>query len=154
MFQERLNPELAAVEAALASLVPKASGVDRDRLMFLAGQAAARPRRGAWLWPCATAASLLLAAALGITIVVHGGPRTLERIVYVPVQPQAASEWSATVAFDRSPEPMRADYLRLRRTVLDRGVEAISESPAAAPRDGRPSPKTGNRQLLEQLLHG
>ena len=38
MSEKRINEELAAVEAALASLKPAASGVDRDRVMFLAGR--------------------------------------------------------------------------------------------------------------------
>jgi hypothetical protein len=42
MSQERLNDELAAIEAALCSLTPAATGCDRDRLMFLAGRASAK----------------------------------------------------------------------------------------------------------------
>jgi hypothetical protein len=42
MSEERLSSELAALEATLAGLAPAPSGIDRDRLMFLAGQAAGR----------------------------------------------------------------------------------------------------------------
>jgi hypothetical protein len=41
MSEERLNDELAAIEAALASLAPAKSGIERDSLMFLAGKASA-----------------------------------------------------------------------------------------------------------------
>jgi hypothetical protein len=42
MSQERLSDELAAIEAALCSLTPAASGIERERLMFLAGRASAK----------------------------------------------------------------------------------------------------------------
>ena len=41
MSENRINDELAAIEAALGNLTPAASGVGRDRLMFLAGRASA-----------------------------------------------------------------------------------------------------------------
>ena len=47
MSQEPLNPDLAGVEAALAGLRPAPSALDRDRLMFLAGQAAGLRRASA-----------------------------------------------------------------------------------------------------------
>ena len=40
-LKKRLNEELAAIEAALGSLTPAASSIQRDRLMFLAGRASA-----------------------------------------------------------------------------------------------------------------
>ena len=39
MCEKRLSGELAAIEAALCSLTPAPSGIQRDRLMFLAGEA-------------------------------------------------------------------------------------------------------------------
>jgi hypothetical protein len=60
--REPLAPELKAVEAALASLAPTpASTAERDRLMFAAGRAAARPRSA---WPQVVGAIGLVAAAL------------------------------------------------------------------------------------------
>ena len=70
MSEKRINEELSAVEAALASLKPAPSGVDRDRVMFLAGRMSAvtnaplhQKQKTPWLWPCVTAVSLLLAIA-------------------------------------------------------------------------------------------
>jgi hypothetical protein len=67
MSGKRISEDLAAIEAALASLNPTACGVDRDRMMYLAGRAAAGRSSAAaghasasWLWPCATAAMALL----------------------------------------------------------------------------------------------
>jgi len=79
--EQKLNPELEAIERQLARLTPAAPRVDRDRLMYEAGIAAAAQPRGLgyiaepsglgarrWLWPAATAlmtaASLLLATML------------------------------------------------------------------------------------------
>ena len=41
MSEERLSGDLAAIEAALCSLTPTPSGIQRDRLMFLAGKVSA-----------------------------------------------------------------------------------------------------------------
>lgn len=80
------NAELTSIEQSLAGIAPREPRVDRDRLMFLAGQASGQgsefrvqgsgatveaPRwRKAWLWPATTAAlgatSLALAIALGV----------------------------------------------------------------------------------------
>jgi hypothetical protein len=93
MPEKPVNAELAAIEAALSSLTPAASAIQRDRLLFLAGQAAARrtlpaPHRRftAWLWPCATAVSLLVAATFGTLWAAGGKPKTVERIVYVQAE--------------------------------------------------------------------
>ena len=40
MSEKRVKPDLEAIQSALSSLRPTESGVDRDRLMYLAGQAA------------------------------------------------------------------------------------------------------------------
>jgi hypothetical protein len=145
MSEKRLNDELAAIEAALCSLQPVPSNVQRDRLMFLAGRASAdrlplhgRPRLPAWLWPCATAASLLVAIALGVLWSTGGKPEIVERVVYVPAAgPSATSNHSASVrsstAFaDWQPAPWgrgkRADGLHQPKTAPNRRTPESSES--------------------------
>ena len=84
MFDERepaepeMTPDLKAIEGRLARLVPSGARVDRDRLMYEAGKAAAQPNRpgylakpswlGARVWQVGTglmtAASLMLATML------------------------------------------------------------------------------------------
>jgi hypothetical protein len=61
---ERLPAELSDSERAFLSLVPKASRIDRDRLMIRLGEQAATRSSNPWKW--ATAASLLLALGLGV----------------------------------------------------------------------------------------
>jgi hypothetical protein len=61
---ERTPAELSDSERVLLSLVPKASRIDRDRLMIRLGEQAATRSSTPWKW--ATAASLLLALGLGV----------------------------------------------------------------------------------------
>jgi hypothetical protein len=91
MSEERLNEELAALEAALGSLKPVRSKIERDRVIFLAGraletqmQAPRRRRINAWLWPCATAASLLAAATFASLWATSGQPPVVQRTAEVP----------------------------------------------------------------------
>jgi hypothetical protein len=79
-------PELKAFEAALASLVPRADRLDRDRLMFLAGQQSpnncsettdggsalrlSHPT-SRWAWPGAFAAMTTVAAVLAILLAIR-----------------------------------------------------------------------------------
>jgi hypothetical protein len=76
---------MQAFEAALASLVPNADRLSRDRVMYLAGQAAftatqgdrpvlsaerwVQPRRFHWRWPAAFAAMTTVAATLAVLLV-------------------------------------------------------------------------------------
>jgi hypothetical protein len=97
MSKERLNDELTAIEAALGSLTPVPSSVQRDRVMFLAGRAAAdratpprRRRWAAWLWPCVTSASLLAAVVFGGLWSTIDKPTIVERVVYVPAARSSA----------------------------------------------------------------
>jgi len=100
-----MNKGLPAFEAALASLSPAASAIDRDRLMYLAGQAvgAQSPRRhSAWLWPSATAASVLLAVTLAGMLLTRG-PRVVEKTVYIPAKPPAEAEAPPIVQPEQAP---------------------------------------------------
>ncbi len=137
--EEPLRPELAAVEAALASLTLRPAAVERDRLMFLAGQAAALKatrRRGAWLWPCATAAALLLALGLGLR-----GPRPSE-----PVPSQATA--STTPRTDPN------TYAKLRALLLARGVEALPEPTVSSDRSPAQPLRPLDRNRLDAWLGG
>ena len=169
-----MNKGLPAFEAALASLSPAASAIDRDRLMYLAGQAvgAQSPRRhSAWLWPSATAASVLLAVTLAGMLLTRG-PRVVEKTVYIPAKPPVEAdappivqpEQSPAAAGDETPAPPekidrtpkrkkkpRGDYLQLRRMVVARGVDALPKLKPRQPAPGAEIPKwsPGPRTDLE-----
>ncbi len=148
MSEERLNDEL---ETALASLSPKATSVDRDRLMYLAGLAAASkspaPSR---LWRLATAASLLMAASFGGMLLVRGS----QQVVYIerhePADVSQPDRSSVAAQDDHRPQQKQipADYLKLRRLVLADGVDALP-SPKPRPGSGGEIPKWGLRTILD-----
>jgi hypothetical protein len=165
--------DLKPFEAALGSLVPAGSRVDRDRLMYFSGAASATNaasataapsrepnRRGqsrGVFWPCAAAAMLLVSLGLGALVAFR---EPAERIVYVdrPVvnqEPSAAPSVTAPAGdsetrFAASQGSVDASYLVLREHVLRLGVNALDA----------PSPEVGgshrtdarNRALLNQLL--
>lgn len=90
--------ELKAIEAELAALAPRDDRLNRERLLFLAGQASVRDavvhqnasvRR--WIWPASFAAMTTVAAALFVMLLAQPEPGVVERIVYVPSQPSPTS---------------------------------------------------------------
>ena len=148
--KESLSEGLSDIEDALSSLVPKSSGIDRDRLLFLAGQASASqlphtsPRR-IRLWQMTTALSTTAAVALGAMLAVRGQPEVIHEIQYVT---QNTNESEITVSPDRtleienqqstlySPAPPyrpfenawspQQSYLRRRDIALKRGIDALT----------------------------
>ena len=183
MSEERLSGELAAIEAALCSLTPTPSAIQRDRLMFLAGKASAHrasshnvlltlharfwrrlgltrsvrsttvidpPLRAAWLWPIATAASLVAAATFGILWAAGNKPQLVVN--------QAASVSVADLPMtddlpaDTSP-PSPWENRRLCQLVLEKGIDAMPES-TGRPVSGVPPARHDetNRSLLKQFL--
>ena len=135
MSHEENRPEdLKALEAALAALVPRSDRLDRDRLMFLAGQATGSQPRAAvsrpWAWPAAFSAMTALAASLLLMLVTRPGPQIVERIVEVPVQAapgggQAASDPGSLLAGEKSgppwPGPLAAGSPSVDQTALALG---------------------------------
>ena len=74
-----LSSELQALEAAWAQLQPRTAQIDRDRLLFLAGQASVtgdgshstRVRFLRWYWPASSVAMTGVAAALLCALVLR-----------------------------------------------------------------------------------
>jgi hypothetical protein len=135
--------ELTALETALRALPPAGPALDRDAVLFRAGQAAAaRPR---WGWPLAAAASLLAAVGLGLLHYLQPPPAPVERIVYVPVVREkvieVAIQGAPAAAPERTPvawnDPL--SYTALRTQALRHGVESLPGPPPVSPRPD-PSP--------------
>ena len=116
MSEERLNDELAAIEAALGSLTPAASGI-RTRPADVSGGTGLRRighpptspvRLAALLWPIATAASLLAAATFGILWAAGNKPearRTRPPTFWLPSSPMTIDFPSRHIAAVAVGEP-------------------------------------------------
>jgi hypothetical protein len=125
--------EIAALEQSLAALTPLPSSLDRDRLMFRAGQATWSRRR--WLWPAATAAMAAVAAGLGATMAfrpsVPAQVKVAERIVYIKAKEPAPA---SPAGRREAPEPTLPE-------------------PSPAERPGTVAFSMSRLQLQNQLLH-
>jgi hypothetical protein len=119
------RPELTAVADALRHLAPAPAGLDRDTLLFRAGQCAA-PRR--WFWPAAATISTAACAVLAVLLASRPAPAVVERIVYVerPVPP-------VVVPKDQPPAPQ-------------------SDETSVPPEARAPAGLTPRRRLEEHLL--
>lgn len=139
--KEFLPEELNEVERALASLQPKQSGVDRDRLLYLAGQASVErivPRRFG-IWQATTLVSTSAAVVLAVILVVRGESQVVSDTRYVerksetsesPVQPQQHNiprNWNLTEYSASIPDvsSTKSHYLTMRRNALKHGFKGI-----------------------------
>ena len=86
MSQQDLPPEpgLTEFERALGALSPMPARLDRDRLIFLAGQAASRrSKAGRWVWPAVAASLAVVALGEAALLANRPEPRVIERLVVV-----------------------------------------------------------------------
>jgi hypothetical protein len=133
---ERENAGEVSFEQSLAGIVPRPPQVDRDRLMFLAGTAAARGQesgvrgqeqlvianRGAWLWPATAAALGATSLALAVALVVQSS--SPPQVVYIErPAPEAA------------PHAMRPQIVKTDETPHPDSVATnTTDAPRPAPR--------------------
>jgi hypothetical protein len=124
--RESLTPAEEELASALGGLRPAAAAIDRDRMMFRAGQASAKRR--SLLWQGTTVGLVL---TLGVSLLARPAPREIERIVYVaPADSAAVSGRLAGIAPGRQQVHARlieASYLKLRNEVLAHGFDALSD---------------------------
>ena len=164
MSQEHVSPdpELKTVESALGALKPSPSRIDRDRVMFLAGQAAARRRSiGYRTW-------VAVAASLGLVSLVEAGmlarrPEVVERVVYVTrpdISPDTAPPDRLMAERDVPTEPRRSggDFALAKRThdaltaqLLRDGLDALPALPTSSWGGHGPSPVSSHQLLKEEL---
>jgi hypothetical protein len=147
MSSERHHAELTALAQALATLAPATGQLDRDQLLFRAGQVSLGRR--AWLWPSVAAVLALLLGAAGLSEVLRPAPQHVQCIVYQRVEPSLspAALWAnrqsahpdaalpAVEEPDRKADP--SSYLHLQRLVLAWGTEALPNPLAAGSSTGR-----------------
>ncbi len=135
---EELSEELKTIEAALRQLTPLGGQIDRDRLMYLAGQASVSRWGSNWnparqvnwqakwkqnLWPLASAVLALISITLG-GFLLHA-KRSGERIVYLA---PAHGIDAIAIAETASSTNANSGYFQLRNLVLTQGIDALPKS--------------------------
>jgi hypothetical protein len=139
MSTESRDPELDHLAETLASLVPITRPVDRDRLLFRAGQLSALRKNRLWAGSSAVLATTTI--VLAILLVQRPEPRVESRLVYVPAQtPDARVTDSAPSAEDERPVPSdivarengAPNCYQLERFMLRWGADAWPDRPAVA----------------------
>ena len=165
---------LAAFERTLAGFAPAAPQLDRDRLMFLAGQASVERygSRGAvvstpvlstkysvlstpYLWPASTAVLAASTILLAASFLRQPEPRTV--LVERHVQTAGPDATSRVVVREESSQRSESgqrelarsrisseNYLRTREVALRMGLDAIGHQPSGS---GLPAPTYGDLLL-------
>jgi len=148
--REFLSEELNEFEHVLSALSPRSSSIDRDRLLFLAGQASVAqsqpqtPHRTR-LWQFTTAISSTVAVVLGTMLAVRAEPEVVREMQYVERDVTESSEldapdqslsmenslahleFSSTSYVPFSSEwSSRPHYLQMREVALRQGLDAMA----------------------------
>ena len=114
-----LNPAEMELEAALGGLQPVAVVIERDRLMYRAGQSSARRRNLAW-----PILSIALALMLGVSLLHQPERQTqvqtveVEKLVYItqPASPTQSIIRFATQGSQPDPYQLQVQARRVRET--------------------------------------
>lgn len=130
---ERLNPAEEELEQALGQLRPAGTALDANQLMFQAGQRYAR--RGNRFWQMAAGVLMVL---LATSMILQPPPRTVEKIVYVPLEeparprPAPAPRYADDSDRDHNNPLAEGSYLRIQQAVLKHGLDALPQSTGLA----------------------
>ena len=134
-----LTPAERELEAVLGGLQPVAVAIERDRLMYRAGQSSAHRRNLAW-----PILSIALAMMLGVSLLHQPESQMqtveVEKLVYIkePASPVPLMVHVATPV--RQPDPYQlqaqASYVKLRDKVLTEGLDVL---PVRKARSARPT---------------
>jgi len=139
------DPDLTAVERALAGLTPSAGQLNRDALLFAAGR---RSLRRGWAWPCAATAASLAAAILAALLFLRPEPGTVVRFVPVPSAPvetavsppdERSSPPDGPPTASASPLRPDLDYLTVWHQVERWGDAGLPPTRLAPTSDDRPA---------------
>ncbi|SIO66911.1 hypothetical protein SAMN05444166_8269 [Singulisphaera sp. GP187] len=158
--------ELNAIEHALGSLTPSRSRLDRDQLMFRAGQAAtARPASaGRRLWIAVAAGTGLIALGEAALLAHRPAPQIIEKVIVVrdrepvvrdaPTDPVVTQAPAAIRGFGAAPSFGSTAYERLTSQVFRYGLDGLPTPPSTrANLDAhKPSPPLTRQLWQEELL--
>ena len=137
----RLTPAERELEEALGMLSP-AAAIDRDRLMFRAGQASVRTHHRPWQGATAALAVALI-ASLGIRLTPQQPARS-SIVQQAPTRSASSGEWVARATdLGGGAVGEGAEYLSLRDKVLAGGADVLPAPPSSA--SGAESPIQSER---------
>jgi hypothetical protein len=144
-MSEPADQELTRLANALQALVPRPANLDRDRVMFEAGQAAGRAPGP---WRLATLGASLVAACLAAVLLLREPPvRVIElgqapnRTRPQPVQPSPEDFADAASPASAPQEaPSEHSLWRLQQTALQMGVDEVLAPADATPMVGAAPP--------------
>jgi hypothetical protein len=141
-----LTPSEKEIEAALGGLRPARAPMNRDRVMFDAGRTSARRQNRIWQGIAGCLGIVLLASVMyrPPATVVETGRNAVASNVGNSLPVDTANRLHDSFYRER-PDPI-ADYVRMRRAVLKRGIEAL---PAASP-----APSTYDEPLMREHISG
>ncbi len=153
------DSEMNELETALGALVPANSQIDRDRVMFLAGEASFRRLVVQRRWWMAIAASLGVVALGEAGVLAFRPPVRIVEKVVVRENPVAPTPVQVVAPRTETPPPARVDFaLSLDRTAYERlagqvlryGLDGLPTSPVPRASDVDSMPAHVSRL---QLLH-
>lgn len=166
-----VDPELNAIASAFGSLTPSQGRLDRDLLMFRAGQASVRPASamtGKRLWMAIAASTGLIALGEAAMLRQQPAPRIVEKIVVVrervPQEEREEARAPATPpvvvtvpvpafpAFGVSPGFGPTAYERLTAQVFRYGLDGLPTPPPARATTGDEALRPLTRQLWQEEL--
>jgi len=158
------DPELTAIEGALGSLALAKGRLDRDRVMFRAGQASSGARTsGRGIWKAVAASCAIVALGEGALLAHRPAPGVIEKIVVVHEPVAAPTVPPRATAAVQSPTPRvavsdevslslgRTEYERLAGQVLRYGLDGLPASPPSVWVDPEPWPAPSRQLLREQF---
>lgn len=153
---ESPGSELNQIEAALGSFAPARVRLDRDRILFRAGQASVRPRSpGVRAWAAVAAGLAMIASGEAALLAFRPSPRVVER--WVVIREPAGSPPASRDPAPPVPPPGRDPGLgqtaheRLAGQVLRYGLDGLPGPVSASWGGAGERPIPSRRRLQEEL---
>jgi hypothetical protein len=145
MSDETIDPQLSAFASKLQALAPRSSDFNRDRLLFLAGQASAHRQANFWrIWAAgSTLAALTMFGLVGLRPVPESD--RLETVQVVPAE-QTVSETLVSTDFladfttpQFQPTHESFSQMELRKLAFQHGVDALPQQAVSEVEEHRQS---------------
>lgn len=148
-----------AFEASLRSLKPSPGRIDRDLILYRAGQASMRPRRRPVFWPSVAAGLAAIALLEAGLLANRDAPGVVERIVVVrepiptpPALPEKVAAIPPRAVIGPQTVPALTAHDRAVDLIVRYGLDGLPASPRSAFQTSGPASVEGfnPRSILEE----